>query len=69
MNGQLKKMSDGEEFFGDLERDYLKDYAYICAQKETENWKQWEEENKKQAVIKIIKEVEDDVTREVQTDN
>lgn len=66
MNGHLKKMSDGEEFFGDIERDYLKDSAYICAQKDIEDWQQWEEEQeKKKAIIKIIKYIEDDVTREV----
>lgn len=38
----------------DLEREYLQDFAYIKAQKEIEEWQQFEEEfNKKEAKIEI----------------
>jgi hypothetical protein len=61
------------ENFGDLERDSLKDYAYICAQKEIEQWWQWEEEQKvrKPAIITLntLKDEDRIITREVQTNH
>ncbi len=61
------------ENFGDLERDSHKDYAYICAQKEIEQWWQWEEEQKvrKPAIITLntLKDEDRIITREVQTNH
>lgn len=59
------------DYFGDLERDYLKDYAYICAQKEVEEWWEYEEfmkQNRKPAKIVVLTEIKDEdraVTGEV----
>lgn len=36
--------------FGDLEHDYLKEYAYICNEKMQEEWRQWEEEVNKPCI-------------------
>lgn len=55
------------EYFGESGRDYLKDYHYICIEKEKIEWEEWEEyQKRKPAIIKVQK---DDVTREVQTVN
>lgn len=56
--------------FGDIERDYLKDYAYICAQKEIEEWWEYEEylKTRKPAKIVILTEIKDEdrtITREI----
>lgn len=42
------------EFFGDLEREYLQDAAYVQAMKDIEHEWQWEEEQKKKKEVFIV---------------